>query len=197
VWLANLADIELHTSLSLAQNVDRPTMMVFDLDPGPPADIVACSRVGLWLRDLFAQFGLESFAKTSGSKGLQVYVPLNGDVTYEHTKPFARAVAELLEKQHPKQVVSRMTKSLRGGKVLIDWSQNDDHKTTACVYSLRAKEHPTVSTPVAWEEVEEALRRRSAKRLRFEHTQVLERVDRDGDLFAPVLALTQELPQLG
>jgi bifunctional non-homologous end joining protein LigD len=197
VWLANLADIELHTSLSLAQNVDRPTMMVFDLDPGPPADIVACSRVGLWLRDLFAQFGLESFAKTSGSKGLQVYVPLNGDVTYEHTKPFARAVAELLEKQHPKQVVSRMTKSLRDGKVLIDWSQNDDHKTTACVYSLRAKEHPTVSTPVAWEEVEEALRRGSAKRLRFEHTQVLERVDRDGDLFAPVLALTQELPQLG
>ena len=132
-------------------------MMVFDLDPGPPADIVACCRVGLWLRDLFEQLGLESFAKTSGSKGLQVYVPLNDPVTYDDTKPFARAVAELLEKQHPKQIVSRMTKSLRGGKVLIDWSQNDEHKTTVCVYSLRAKERPTVSTPVTWDEVADAL----------------------------------------
>ena len=130
VWLANLADIELHTSLALAQEVNRPTMMVFDLDPGPPADIVACCRVGLMLRDLFEQLGLQSFAKTSGSKGLQVYVPLNVPVTYDDTKPFARAVAELLEKQHPKQVVSRMTKSLRDGKVFIDWSQNDEHKTT-------------------------------------------------------------------
>ena len=131
VWAANLADIELHTSLSVAEAVDRPTTMVFDLDPGAPANIVACCRVGLWLRDLFAELELESFAKTSGSKGLQVYVPLNNEeVTYDDTKPFARAVAELIEKQHPKQVVSRMTKSLREGKVLIDWSQNDDHKTT-------------------------------------------------------------------
>ena len=196
-WAANLADIELHTSLSLAEAVDRPTMMVFDLDPGPPADIIACSRVGIWLRDLFAQLRLESFAKTSGSKGLQVYVPLNGDeVTYDDTKPFARAVAELLEKQHPKQVVSRMTKSLRAGKVLIDWSQNDDHKTTVCVYSLRARERPTVSTPVTWDEVEAASRRRSGKVLTFEYDQVLERVERDGDLFAPVLALRQALPPL-
>jgi bifunctional non-homologous end joining protein LigD len=196
-WAANLADIELHTSLSLAEAVDRPTMMVFDLDPGAPANIIACCRVGLWLRDLFAQLKLESFAKTSGSKGLQVYVPLNSDeVTYDDTKPFARAVAELLEKQHPKQVVSRMTKSLRGGKVLIDWSQNDDHKTTICVYSLRAKERPTVSTPVTWEEVEAASRRRSGKVLTFEHDEVLKRVERDGDLFAPVLALRQALPSL-
>ena len=197
VWAANLADIELHTSLSLAEAVDRPTMMVFDLDPGAPADIIACCRVGLWLRDLFAQLKLESFAKTSGSKGLQVYVPLNGDeVTYDDTKPFARAVAELLEKQHPRQVVSRMTKSLRGGKVLIDWSQNDDHKTTVCVYSLRAKERPTVSAPVTWDEVEAASRRRSGKVLTFEHDQVLKRVERDGDLFAPVLTLRQALPPL-
>jgi bifunctional non-homologous end joining protein LigD len=197
VWTSNLADIELHTSLSLAEPVERPTMMVFDLDPGAPADIIACCRVGVWLRDVFAQLKLESFAKTSGSKGLQVYVPLNTDeVTYDGTKPFARAVAELLEKQHPKQVVSRMTKSLRGGKVLIDWSQNDDHKTTICVYSLRAKERPTVSTPVAWDEVEAASRRRSGKVLTFEHDEVLKRVERDGDLFAPVLALRQALPSL-
>jgi len=196
-WAANLADIELHTSLSEAVAIERPTMLVFDLDPGPPANIIACSRVGLMLRDLFAQLKLESFAKTSGSKGLQVYVPLNQDeLTYQETKPFARAVAELLEKQHPKQIVSRMTKSLRPGKVLIDWSQNDEHKTTVNVYSLRAKERPTVSTPVSWDEVEAASRRRSGKVLVFEHDDVLGRVERDGDLFAPVLALRQGLPAL-
>jgi bifunctional non-homologous end joining protein LigD len=196
-WAANLADIELHTSLSEAEPIERPTMMVFDLDPGPPANIIACCRVGLMLRDLFAQLGLETFAKTSGSKGLQVYVPLNQEeLTYGDTKPFARAVAELLEKQHPKQVVSRMTKSLRPGKVLIDWSQNDEHKTTVNVYSLRAKERPTVSTPVTWDEVEAASRRRSGKVLVFEHDEVLERVERDGDLFAPVLTLRQGLPAL-
>jgi bifunctional non-homologous end joining protein LigD len=198
VWLANLADIELHTSLSIAREITRPTMMVFDLDPGAPADIVACCRVGLLLHDLFEQLGLECFPKTSGSKGLQIYVPLNTDVTYEDTKPFARAVAELLEKQHPKQIVSRMTKSLRGGKVLIDWSQNDEHKTTVCVYSLRAKERPTVSTPVTWEEVDATSRaRRGTKRLTFEYSDVLDRVERDGDLFAPVLTLQQHLPPLG
>ncbi|MGH2979474.1 MAG: DNA ligase D [Solirubrobacterales bacterium] len=197
VWTANLADIELHTSMSLAEAIARPTMMVFDLDPGPPADIRACCKVGLMLRDLFARLKLEAFAKTSGSKGLQVYVPLNQDeITYEDTKPFARAVAELLEKQHPKQVVSRMTKSLRPGKVLIDWSQNDEHKTTVCVYSLRARERPTVSTPISWEEVEAASRRRSGKVLTFEHEEVLARVERDGDLFAPVLTLRQALPPL-
>jgi len=198
VWLANLADIELHTSMSLAREIKRPTMMVFDLDPGPPADIVACCRVGLQLHDLFEQLGLESFAKTSGSKGLQVYVPLNTDVTYDDTKPFARAVAELLEKQHPKQIVSRMTKSLRGGKVLIDWSQNDEHKTTVNVYSLRAKERPTVSTPLTWDEVADgAKQRRGTKRLTFDYADVLERVERDGDLFAEVLTLHQELPEFG
>jgi len=197
VWAANLADIELHTSMSLAEEIERPTMMVFDLDPGPPANIIACCKVGLRLRDLFAELGLEAFAKTSGSKGLQIYVPLNQEnTTYDDTKPFARAVAELLEKQHPKLIVSRMTKALRPGKVLIDWSQNDEHKTTVNVFSLRAKEHPTVSTPVSWEEVEAASRRRSGKVLVFEHDEVLQRIERNGDIFAPVLTLRQTLPAL-
>jgi bifunctional non-homologous end joining protein LigD len=194
VWAANLADLELHTSLALAADPGRPTMMVFDLDPGDPADIVDCCQVGLWVRDLFDGLGLESFAKTSGSKGLQVYVPLNTETSYDETKPFARAVAELLEKQHPKKVVSRMTKELRKGKVLVDWSQNDEHKTTVCVYSLRAKEQPTVSTPVSWDEVEACLRRKSPKLLTFAADQVPARADEQGDLFAPVLTLKQELP---
>jgi bifunctional non-homologous end joining protein LigD len=169
-------------------------MMVFDLDPGEPADIVDCCRVGLWVRELFEGLGLESYAKTSGSKGLQVYVPLNTETSYDETKPFARAVAELLEKQHAKHVVSRMTKSLRPGKVLVDWSQNDEHKTTVNVYSLRAKERPTVSTPVAWDEVEACLRKESADLITFDSEQVLDRVDEQGDLFAPVLTTVQELP---
>jgi bifunctional non-homologous end joining protein LigD len=194
VWAANLADLELHTSLSMAAEITRPTMMVFDLDPGEPADIVDCCRVGVWVRDLFEGLGLRSFPKTSGSKGLQVYVPLNVETSYDETKPFSRAVAELLEKQHPDHVVSRMTKSLRPGKVLVDWSQNDEHKTTVNVYSLRAKERPTVSTPVTWEEVEECLRKEDADVLTFPSDQVLARVDELGDLFAPVLTLKQELP---
>jgi bifunctional non-homologous end joining protein LigD len=194
VWAANLADLELHTSLSLAAEITRPTMMVFDLDPGEPADIVDCCRVGVWVRELFDGLGMQSFPKTSGSKGLQVYVPLNVETSYDETKPFARAVAELLEKQHPEHVVSRMTKSLRPGKVLVDWSQNDEHKTTVNVYSLRAKERPTVSTPVAWGEVEECLRTEDAEVLTFPSDQVLARVEERGDLFAPVLTLKQELP---
>jgi bifunctional non-homologous end joining protein LigD len=191
VWTANLADIELHTSLSLADAIERPTMMVFDLDPGAPAGMAECRRVALWLREILVPLGLESFPKTSGSKGLQIYVPLNtDDVTYDDTKPFAKAVAELLEKHHPELVVSRMAKELRPGKVLVDWSQNDEHKTTVNVYSLRAKERPTVSTPVTWEEVE-------AGDLSFEQHEVLGRVRRDGDLFAPLLTLTQELPRFG
>jgi bifunctional non-homologous end joining protein LigD len=166
-------------------------MMVFDLDPGAPAAMAECRQVALSLREIFEPLGLQSFPKTSGSKGLQVYVPLNDDdVTYDDTKPFAKAVAELLEKQHPELVVSRMSKDLRPGKVLVDWSQNDEHKTTVNVYSLRAKDRPTVSTPVTWDEVE-------AGDLSFEQHEVLERVARDGDLFAPVLTLTQELPRFG
>ena len=197
VWAANLADLELHTSLALHDAIERPTVLAFDLDPGPPAAILECAQVALWLRAMFEGLGLASHAKTSGSKGLQVYVPLNTATTYEETKPFARAVAETLAGSYPELVVSRMTKSLRGGKVLVDWSQNDQHKTTACVYSLRAMERPTVSTPISWDEVEHAHSRGESELLSFDSSQVLERVERHGDLFAPVLSTAQELPRFG
>ncbi|HTV64791.1 MAG TPA: non-homologous end-joining DNA ligase [Bryocella sp.] len=196
VWAANLADLELHTSLSLGKEILRPTFIVFDLDPGPPANIVQCCQVGLWVRDVFANLGLQSFAKTSGSKGLQIYVPLNTPVTYDDTKPFAHELARLLERQHPDLVVSDMKKALRTGKVLVDWSQNDDHKTTVCVYSLRAKDRPTVSTPVEWKEVESCLKKGDANLLVFDADQVLARVKHKGDLFAPVLVLRQKLRPL-
>jgi len=192
VWAANLADLELHTFLHKAPALQRPTALAFDLDPGAPADIVHCCEVGLMIRKIFDVLGLESFPKTSGSKGLQVYIPLNTAVTYERTKAFARAIAELLEKHSPRLVLSRMQKNLRKGKIFVDWSQNDDKKTTANVYSLRAKEHPAVSTPVAWKEVEAAVTRK--KGLSFETVDVLRRVARMGDLFAPVLTKMQKLP---
>ena len=194
VWAANLADLELHTSLSLGKDILRPTFIVFDLDPGPPANIVQCCQVGLWVRDIFAKLQLQSFAKTSGSKGLQIYVPLNTAVTYDQTKPFAHELARLLERQHPNLVVSDMKKALRTGKVLVDWSQNDDHKTTVCVYSLRAKERPTVSTPVKWDEVESCLKKGDPSLLVFESGEVLARAKKHGDLFEPVLKLKQKMP---
>ena len=197
VWLANLADIELHTSLSLAAAHERPTMLVFDLDPGAPAGIVECCRVGVVLHGLFDQIGLQSFAKTSGSKGLQVYVPLNGDTDYEQTKSFARRIAELLEQRMPELVVSRMTKRLRPGKVLVDWSQNDIHKTTVNVYSVRARERPTVSTPVSWDEVADVQRNGDGESLAFDTDQELERVTELGDLFAPVSSHRQLQPPVG
>ena len=195
VWAANLADLELHTSLARKKDVARPTMMVFDLDPGPPADIVQCCQVGLWLRDLLGEMKLESWAKTSGSKGLQVYVPLNTPATFDQTKALSRALAEHLEREHPDLVVHKMLKSLRGGKVLVDWSQNDEHKTTVNVYSLRAKEQPTVSTPVTWAEVERCLKKKKPEMLSFTSDQVLQRVEKEGDLFAPVASLKQKLPK--
>jgi bifunctional non-homologous end joining protein LigD len=196
VWAANLADLELHTSLSQAKDVLRPTFIVFDLDPGEPANIVQCCQVGLWVRAIFSQLGLESFAKTSGSKGLQIYIPLNTAVTYDDTKPFAHELARVLERQHRDLVVSDMKKALRVGKILVDWSQNDDHKTTICVYSLRAKERPTVSTPVTWEEVENCLARKDPNLLVFDSAQVLDRVKQYGDLFEPVLKIKQKLPPI-
>jgi bifunctional non-homologous end joining protein LigD len=194
VWAANLADLELHTSLSLGKDILRPTFMVFDLDPGVPANIVQCCQVGLWVRDIFARLQLRSFAKTSGSKGLQIYVPLNTAVAYDQTKLLAHELARLLERQRPNLVVSDMKKALRTGKVLVDWSQNDDHKTTVCVYSLRAKERPTVSTPVKWEEVESCLKKGDARLLVFESDEVLARAKKYGDLFEPVLKLKQKMP---
>lgn len=197
VWLANLADIELHPSLSPAESIERPTALAFDLDPGPPASIVECCEVALELREMFEQLGLRSFAKTSGSKGLQVYVPLNDpDVTYEQTKPFAHAVADLFEQRHPELVVSAIAKTERTGKVLIDWSQNDEHKTTVSVYSLRAKEHPTVSTPIAWSEVQACHRSKDPDRLVFDADAVRARVAEHGDRFAEVGSLHQQLPVL-
>ncbi|HVO62715.1 MAG TPA: non-homologous end-joining DNA ligase [Terriglobales bacterium] len=196
VWVANLASLELHPSLSLAKDIQCPTILVFDLDPGPPATIVECAQVAFWLRDILELFGLESFPKNSGSKGLQIYVPLHTPTSYEETKPFAHAMARLLEEEHPELVVSDMKKALRTGKVLVDWSQNDEHKTTVSVYSLRARERQTVSTPLRWEEVEKILKKKDPSLFVFEAGQLLERVDKLGDLFEPVLKLKQKLPKL-
>ena len=200
VWTANLAAIELHPSLSLAAKPEQPTMVVFDLDPGAPADIRQCCEVALHLHELFGHLGLEAFPKTSGSKGLQVYVPLNTPgITYDEpsggSKGFALAVAQLLERQHPELVVSNMAKDLRTGKILVDWSQNDESKTTSGVYSLRARQHPTVSTPVTWDEVTKGVD--DAESMRFTADDVLARVERDGDLFRPTIELEQTLPVLG
>ncbi|HEY5753741.1 MAG TPA: non-homologous end-joining DNA ligase [Chthoniobacterales bacterium] len=196
IWAANLADLELHTFLHRAPAIERPTVLAFDLDPGPPADILACCQSGLWLREIFDALDMQSFVKTSGSKGLQVFVPLNTAVTYERTKEFARALARQLESRYPDRIVSRMQKTLRKNKVFIDWSQNDDHKTTVCAYSLRAKDRPTVSTPVEWDEVQAAWKKKDAGRLVFESDEVLSRVTEHGDLFAPVLELKQRLPSI-
>jgi bifunctional non-homologous end joining protein LigD len=192
IWLANLADLELHTSLALVTDPGRPTLVAFDLDPGPPATIVECCQVALFLQGMFEGLGLQAFAKTSGSKGMQVYVPLNNDeATFAQTKSFSKAVAELLAREEPGLVVARQTKSARAGKVLVDWSQNDESKTTVNVYSLRARERPTVSAPLTWDEVRAA---RSPDDLTFEARDVLRRVDEQGDVFAPVLSLVQTLP---
>ncbi len=193
LWVANLGTIELHPFLAPASAMDRPSVLVFDLDPGPPAGLLDCCREALRLRELLRSVGLESSVKTSGSVGLHVYAPLDGTPTFEDTKAFARAVAALLERRHPEAVVERMRRSLRPGKVLIDWLQNDPTRSTIAPYSLRALPWPTVSTPLAWEEVEEAWRQRRAAGLVFEPEQVLERVSRSGDLFAPVLERLQPL----
>jgi bifunctional non-homologous end joining protein LigD len=193
VWLANLADLELHPSLSKVPDVERPTVMAFDLDPGPGAGLAECCEVALILRSALEALGLESFAKTSGSKGIQVYVPLNmGEVDYDHgTKRLSNALARHLEGEHPKLIVSSQKKELRKNRVLIDWSQNDEHKTTVGVYSLRARERPTVSTPLSWDELEGG----DPDALVFEADDVLARVEEHGDLFAPVAELRQSLPQ--
>ena len=196
VWIANLASLELHPSLSLAAHIEMPTVLVFDLDPGPPANIVQCAQVAIWVRAIFDHFGLQSFPKTSGSKGMQIYVPLNTKTTYDETKPFAQAVARLLEQEHPELVVSDMKKAVRTNKIFVDWSQNDQHKTTIAVYSLRARERPTVSMPIEWDEVEQTQKKKDAQRLVFEATDVLKRVEKMGDLFESVLKLKQKLPQL-
>lgn len=194
VWVTNLADLELHTFLHRSTALDRPTAMVFDLDPGPPADIVSCCRVALWMREILTALGLQSLPKTSGSKGLQLYVPLNTPVTYEQTKALSQAIALRMASDHPQEIVATMTKAVRKGKVFIDWSQNDSHKTTVCVYSLRAKDSPTVSMPVTWDEVESAARKK--RPLQFDSEEALRRIEAHGDLFEPVLTLRQKIPEL-
>lgn len=194
VWVANLADLELHTTMALAKTPQKPTMVVFDLDPGAPADLHQCCIVALRLAELLHHYDLDAYAKVSGSKGLQVYVPVNTPTTYDVTTPFARDVALRLEKDDPGLVVSKQKKELRVGKVLVDWSQNVDSKTTVCVYSLRAKDRPTVSMPVTWEEVEECAETGDKASITFDAAQALERVAEVGDLFAPVLTVKQKLP---
>lgn len=195
VWLGQLAALELHPSLALAKKPERPTVLAFDLDPGAPATAVECAQVALRLRDLFAKFDLECFPKHSGSKGIQVYVPLNTAVTYDETKTYARAVAQALEKSEPNLVVSKQKKELRKGKVLVDWSQNDFSKTTVAVYSLRCRDQPWASTPLTWDEVTELADDGDPDSVRFLASEVLERVEEHGDLFAPVLELKQKLPK--
>jgi bifunctional non-homologous end joining protein LigD len=194
VWLANLADLELHPSLAKVGDYTSPTVVAFDLDPGPPATVVECAEVAVRLRGALQGIGLECFPKTSGSKGMQVYLPLNTPCSYERTRPFAHTVAQALERSDPSLIVSIMRKDVRAGKVFVDWSQNDQHKTTVGVYSLRAMDRPTVSTPVTWEEVDRVRRSGDPADLRFTADQVLERVAAHGDLWAPVAELVQKLP---
>jgi bifunctional non-homologous end joining protein LigD len=198
IWMAQLAALELHPSLSKSTRIEQPTVLAFDLDPGAPAGLHECCKVALRVRELFGAFGLEGFPKVSGGKGLQVYFPLNTKVTYEQTSPFAKAVAQLLEKQTPKEVVSKMAKVDRRGKVFVDWSQNHQKKTTIAVYSLRAREHPTASMPLRWDEVERGAKRKdSAEKLRFEIPDAIKRIEKEGDLFEPVLKLKQKAPDIG
>lgn len=189
LWIANLATIELHVSLSKAAKMERPTVLAFDLDPGPPADVIECCRIAVALRDLFDHLGMAAFPKTSGSKGLQVYVPLNSAVTYDDTKTFARALAQVFEERFPDLALSRMKRDLRKGKVFIDWSQNAAAKTTVAPYSLRAEPAPSVSTPLSWDEVE---RGGIGK---FTPAQVLARVSEHGDWLAPLAGGGPPVPE--
>ena len=195
IWLSQLAALELHPSLALAKKPERPTVLAFDLDPGEPATAVECAQVALRLRELLAGLDLECFPKHSGSKGIQVYVPLNTAVTFEQTKTYSRAVAQALEKAEPDLVVSKQKKELRKGKVLVDWSQNDYSKTTVAVYSMRCRDYPWASAPLTWDEVTELADDGDPESVRFLASEVLDRVEEHGDLFAPVLELKQKLPK--
>ena len=191
VWAANLAALELHTPMARASDLESPQMVVFDLDPGPRTDITNCAAVALELRELCAGIDLQMFPKTSGSKGLQLYVPLNSPHTHDHCSDFARAAGQVLERRSPTTITTTMAKAERTGRVFIDWSQNSRHKTTICAYSLRARPTPTVSTPVSWDEVEDAA---DGLPLSFVASEVLDRVADLGDLFAPTATLVQSLP---
>lgn len=194
VWAANSGAIEIHPGLARAAALDRPSALVLDLDPGEGSDVITCCRVALILRDYLGRLRLEAWPKTSGSKGLQLYVPLNNDTTYERTRPFAETLAHVAESEHPDLVISTIEKASRRKKVLIDWAQNAPSRTTVAVYSVRARDLPTVSTPVTWEEVETA---ESKDELMFDTDGALQRLDALGDLMAPVLSIQQDLPEPG
>ena len=202
VWAANLAAIELHAPLHVGSDLQHPTALVFDLDPGPGTDVTDCARLAVDLADRLAVDDLESWTKTSGSKGLQLYVPLNGAPragrkqarpTYEHTRAYALTVATELAEEQPERVVTVMAKEARRNRIFIDWSQNHQHKTTVAVYSVRARSRPTVSTPLHWDEVEEMA---DGNPMAFTTDEVLDRVDQYGDLFAPVIDRPQSLPEV-
>lgn len=192
-WTANLAALEIHAPMARSDDLERPTMIVFDLDPGQGTDICDCAEIALSIRSLLDDLGLRCFPKTSGSKGMQLYLPINNGETVTHRAAgeFALAVAQVLENERPDKIITKMTRSLRDGKVFIDWSQNSRHKTTVAPYSLRARDEPTVSTPLLWEEVERAT---SASDLRFTSAEVLDRIETLGDVFAEVVRLDQHLP---
>jgi bifunctional non-homologous end joining protein LigD len=193
-WSANLAALEIHAPMARSQNIDAPTMVVYDLDPGEGTTIVECCQIALVLRDLLTTVGLEAWPKTSGSKGMQLYVPLNTPHEHEHASSFARATGQLLERDLPDRVTTTMAKAKRPGKIFIDWSQNSRHKTTIAPYSLRARSQPTVSTPISWDEVSDGA---NGDSLVFTAADVLERVSEFGDLFADTLTLEQRLPTGG
>jgi bifunctional non-homologous end joining protein LigD len=190
-WSANLAALELHAPMARWTDIDAPTIVVFDLDPSAPAGMTECCQIALEIHDVLGSLGLQAMPKTSGSKGLQLYLPVNRPCSHEQASAFALAVAQLLERRLPQRVTSVMAKAERPGKGFVDWSQNSRHKTTVAPYSLRARPHPTVSTPVTWAEVEEGA---AGGLLSFEAPAVLERVEAHGDLFAEVLTLEQALP---
>jgi bifunctional non-homologous end joining protein LigD len=194
VWVANLGTIELHPFLARRDQPDRPTVVVFDLDPGPPAGLAECARAAMWLRELLVGLGLRCLAKTSGSLGMHVYVPLGGTATFAETKPFARKVAERLAAEHPHDIVATIGRQERTGKVLVDWGQNDSNRSTVAPYSLRARGRPVVSTPLTWEEVDRVQRQVEADALLFGPDDMLVRLDGTADLFQPVLELKQHIP---
>jgi|WetSurMetagenome_2_1015567.scaffolds.fasta_scaffold10569_4 bifunctional non-homologous end joining protein LigD len=197
IWVENLASLELHVPLAKAYSPNTPDSVVFDLDPGDHADILHCARVALILRDLLGELGLSSYVKTSGQKGLHVLIPLNNsETTFQDTKQFSKSTAEVMQTNYPDLVTAKQSKELRKGKVFINWSQNDAKKTMICVYSLRAREKPFVSFPLAWKELEDAERDRDRTKLHILYSDALERVEKAGDLFAEVLGKKQRLPHL-
>lgn len=190
-WAANLAALEIHAPMARSDDIESPTMVVYDLDPGEGTSIIECCQIALILREVLDAVGLECWPKTSGSKGMQLYLPLNMPHTHEHASSFARATGQLIERDLPQRVTTTMAKAKRTDKIFIDWSQNSRHKTTIAPYSLRARPQPTVSTPLSWDEVEAGSK---GAPLIFEADAVLDRLDQHGDLFAPVLTVEQQLP---